>query len=106
MCVCMYVSSGNIYACTRISKQNWEQKTQLTMKTSRKMFESYFNEFESLVKATDKKVDQINRVDSASGDDLLAVLKVSKSYRVSDNFLQSFLRSLLGRAPPHLLSVC
>lgn len=50
-----------------------------------------------------QKVDQINRVDSASGDDLLAVLKVSKSYRVSDNFLQSFLRSLLGRAPP---SVC
>ena len=53
-----------------------------------------------------QKVDQINRVDSASGDDLLAVLKVIKSYRVSDNFLQSFLRSLLGRAPPHLLSVC
>ena len=31
------------------------------MKTSRKMFDSYYNEFESLVKATDKRVDQINR---------------------------------------------
>ena len=25
------------------------------------MFDSYFNEFESLVKATDKRVEQINR---------------------------------------------
>jgi len=64
-----------------------------------------------------QKVDQINRVDSASGDDLLAVLKVGKSYRVSRQ-LPSIIPSLVTRssssAPAvcmlivtcHLLSVC
>jgi len=45
----------------REDRKEWEQRTQLTLRQSRKLFDTYFNDFEILAKSFERKSQQVAR---------------------------------------------
>eukprot|EP00597_Dinobryon_sp_UTEXLB2267_P011463 CAMPEP_0170129296 /NCGR_PEP_ID=MMETSP0020_2-20130122/21752_1 /TAXON_ID=98059 /ORGANISM="Dinobryon sp., Strain UTEXLB2267" /LENGTH=366 /DNA_ID=CAMNT_0010363521 /DNA_START=296 /DNA_END=1396 /DNA_ORIENTATION=- len=53
--------SLNKLQAQREERKEWEQRTQLTLRQSRKLFDNYFNDFEILTKNFDRKSQQVAR---------------------------------------------